>query len=53
MPDATTQLMVGLLFRCGVFFFSRGVREDVFGNLFSSKDLSGSKSRLKTKEGES
>jgi hypothetical protein len=39
MPDATTQLVVGLLFRRGVFFFSRGIREDVLGNLFSAKDL--------------
>jgi hypothetical protein len=39
MSDATAQLMVGLLFRCGVFFFSRGIKEDVLGNLFSSKDL--------------
>jgi hypothetical protein len=39
MPDATAQLMVGLLFRCDVFFFSRGVRGDVLRNLFSSKDL--------------
>jgi hypothetical protein len=39
MPDATAQLVVGLLFRRGVFFFSRGIRKDVLGNLFSSKDL--------------
>jgi hypothetical protein len=39
MSDATAQLMVGLLFRRGVFFFSRGIKEDVLGNLFSSKDL--------------
>jgi hypothetical protein len=39
MPNAAAQLVVGLLFRRGVFFFSRGIREDVFGNLFSSKDL--------------
>jgi hypothetical protein len=39
MPDATAQLMVGLLFRHGVFFFSRGIRGDVLRNLFSSKDL--------------
>jgi hypothetical protein len=29
------------LFRCGVFFFSGGIREDVLGNLFSSKDFFG------------
>jgi hypothetical protein len=39
MPDATAQLVVGPLFRCGVFFFSRGIREDVLRNLFSSKDF--------------
>jgi hypothetical protein len=39
MPDATTQLVVDLLFWCGVFFFSRGIREDVLRNLFSSKDF--------------
>jgi hypothetical protein len=53
MPNATAQLVVGLLFRCGVFFFSRGIRGDVLMNLFSSKISSESKSRLKTKEGES
>jgi hypothetical protein len=31
--------MVGLLFRHGVFFVSRGIRGDVLRNLFSSKDL--------------
>jgi hypothetical protein len=45
--------VVGLLFRCGIFFFDRGVRGDELKNLFSSKDLLSSKSRLKTKEGES
>jgi hypothetical protein len=39
MPDAMAQLMVGLLFRRGIFFFSTGIREDVLGTLFSSKDL--------------
>jgi hypothetical protein len=39
MPNAMAHLVVGLLFRRGVFFFSRGIREDVLGNLFSSKDL--------------
>jgi hypothetical protein len=39
MPIAAVQLVIGLLFRRGVFFFSRGIREDVLGNLFSSKDL--------------
>jgi hypothetical protein len=31
--------VVDPLFRRGVFFFSGGIREDVLGNLFSSKDL--------------
>jgi hypothetical protein len=39
MPDATTQLVVGILFRRGVFFFGRGIRKDVLRNLFSSKNL--------------
>jgi hypothetical protein len=39
MPDATTQLVVGLLFQRGVFFFCRGIREDVLRNLFSSEDF--------------
>jgi hypothetical protein len=39
MSDATAQLVVGLLFRRGVFFFSRGIQEDVLRNLFSSKDF--------------
>jgi hypothetical protein len=39
MPDVTAQLMVGLLFRRGVFFFSEGIRGDVLRNLFSSKNL--------------
>jgi hypothetical protein len=38
MLNAAAQLVVGLLFRRGVFF-NRGIREDVPGNLFSSKDL--------------
>jgi hypothetical protein len=39
MSNAVAQLVVDLLFRRGVFFFNRGIREDVLGNLFSSKDL--------------
>jgi hypothetical protein len=31
--------VVGLLFRRGVFFFSRGIREDALRNLFSSEDF--------------
>jgi hypothetical protein len=39
MLDATTQLVVGPLFRSGVFFFSRGVGKDVLRNFFSTKDF--------------
>jgi hypothetical protein len=39
MPDATAQLVVGLLFRRGVFFFSGGIREDVLRNLYGFKDF--------------
>jgi hypothetical protein len=39
MPNATAQLVVGPLFRRGVFSFSGGIGEDVLRNLFSSKDL--------------
>jgi hypothetical protein len=54
MPNATAQLVVGLLFRRGVFFFSGGIGEDVLGNLFSSKDLLWEQVEAeKTKEGES
>jgi hypothetical protein len=38
MPDATAQLVVGLMFRRGIFF-NRGIRGDVLRNLFSSKDF--------------
>jgi hypothetical protein len=54
MPNTAAQLVVGLLFQRGVFFFSRGIREDVLGNLFSSKDLLWEQVEAKkTKEGES
>jgi hypothetical protein len=39
MPNAAAQLVVCPLFWRGVFSFSRGIREDVLGNIFSSKDL--------------
>jgi hypothetical protein len=39
MPNTTAQFVVNPLFRRGVLFFSGGIREDVLGNLFSSKDL--------------
>jgi hypothetical protein len=37
MPDAAVQLVVDPLFRRSVLFFGGGVREDVLGDLFSSK----------------
>jgi stalled ribosome alternative rescue factor ArfA len=39
MPNAAAQLVVDPLFRRGDFFFKGGIREDVLGNLFSSKDF--------------
>jgi hypothetical protein len=39
MLDATAQLVIGLLFWRGVFFFSRGIRKDVLRNFFSTKDF--------------
>jgi hypothetical protein len=39
MPDTVAQLVVGPLFWRGVLFFSRGIGEDVLGQLFSSKDF--------------
>jgi hypothetical protein len=39
MPNAVAQLVVDLLLRRGVFFFKRGIGEEVLGNLFSSKDF--------------
>jgi stalled ribosome alternative rescue factor ArfA len=39
MPNTVAQLVVDPLFRRGILFFSGGIREDVLGNLFSSKDL--------------
>jgi hypothetical protein len=41
MPNAAAQLVVNPLFRRSVLFFFRGVREDVLGDLFSSKDFFG------------
>jgi hypothetical protein len=49
MPNVTAQLVVGFLFRCGVFFFSRGIRGDVLRNLFSSKDLLWEKVKAESK----
>jgi hypothetical protein len=39
MSNAVAQLVVDSLFRRSVLFFSRGVREDVLGDLSSSKDF--------------
>jgi hypothetical protein len=38
-PNAAAQLVVDPLFRRGVLFFFRGVREDVLGYFFSPKDF--------------
>jgi hypothetical protein len=43
--------VVDLLFRRGVFFFSGGIREDVLGNLFSSKDLLWEQVQAENEEG--
>jgi hypothetical protein len=39
MPNATTQLMVGPLLMCGIFFSSRGVRADVLRDHFGAKNI--------------
>jgi hypothetical protein len=39
MPNAAAQLVVDLLFWCGVLLFFRGIREDVLREFFSSKDF--------------
>jgi hypothetical protein len=39
MPNAAAQLVVDPLFRRGVLFFFRGVREDVLEYFFSPKDF--------------
>jgi hypothetical protein len=39
MPNAAAQLVVDPLFWHGVLFFKRGVRGDVLGCFFSSKDF--------------
>jgi hypothetical protein len=51
MSDATAQLVVGILFRRGVFLFSRGIREDVLRNLLSSKDFLWEKLEAENKGG--
>jgi hypothetical protein len=49
MPNTVAQLVVYPLFRRGVLFFRGGVREDVLGDLFSTKGLF----RKQVKTGES
>jgi hypothetical protein len=39
VPDATVQLVVGLLLMRGVLFFSRGVGKDVLRNFFSTENI--------------
>jgi hypothetical protein len=51
MPNTVAQLVINLLFRRGVFFFRRGVREDVLGHFLVPKISSGSKSRLEKTKG--
>jgi hypothetical protein len=51
MPNAAAQLVVGPLFRRGVFLFSRGIGEDVLGNLFSSKNLLREQVKVENREG--
>jgi glucokinase len=51
MPNVAAQLVVGPLFRRGVFFFSGGIREDVLRNFFSSKDLFREQFKDKDREG--
>jgi hypothetical protein len=51
MLNATTQLVVGPLFRRGAFFFSGGIGEDVHRNLFSSKYLLREQVKAENEEG--
>jgi hypothetical protein len=51
MPNAAAQLVVGPLFRRGIFFFSGGIREDVLGNLSSSKDFVREQVKAENREG--
>jgi hypothetical protein len=52
MPNTAAQLMVDLLFRRSVFFFSRGIREDVFKDLLSSQDFHGEQVKAERTEGD-
>jgi hypothetical protein len=51
MPNAAAQLVVDPLFRLGVLFFFRGIREDVLGDFFSSKDFFGKQVKTEKTEG--
>jgi hypothetical protein len=51
MPNAAAQLVVGPLFRRGVFFLSGGIREDVLRDLFSSKDFLWEQVKAENREG--
>jgi hypothetical protein len=51
MLNVTAQLVVHLLFRRGVFFFSGGIGDDVLGNLFSSKYLFWKQVKAENEEG--
>jgi hypothetical protein len=39
MPNATAQLMVGPLFRCGILCFDGGIRKDVLRHMFGPNDF--------------
>jgi hypothetical protein len=39
MSNATTQLIVGLLLVCGIFFFSWGVGKDVLRYFFGAENI--------------
>jgi hypothetical protein len=51
MPNAAAQLVVGPLLRRGALFFSRGIREDVLRDLFSSKDFLEEQVKAENEEG--
>jgi hypothetical protein len=50
MSNTAAQLVVDSLFRRGVLFFSVGIRGDVLGDLFSSKDFF--RNQVKTEKAE-
>jgi hypothetical protein len=49
MPDAVAQLMVGLLFRCGLLCLEGGIRENVLRHIFGPNDLF--REQIKTEKG--